>query len=73
MTVANVLAELLGRSSDLPILTAEVFDWLSLFVLVLNPILNVACPFQDLYCSEKNSIQTLKRPLAIPLAPRFHI
>lgn len=54
MTVANTLAALLGRSSDLPILTATLFDWLSLFVLVLNPVLNVAFPFWEPYSNEKN-------------------
>lgn len=53
ITVANTLAVLLGRSSDLPILTAMFFDWLSLFVQVLNPILNVAFTFWDSHSNEK--------------------
>jgi len=62
MTVANTLAALLGRSSDLPILTAMSFDWLSLFVLVLNPILNVAFPFWDSYSNKKKRTPKLLPP-----------
>lgn len=47
ITVANTLAVLFKSSSDMPVLTAIFFDWLSLFLLVPNEILNVIFPFWD--------------------------
>lgn len=53
MTMANTLAALLWRNSDLSILTDEFFDRLSLFVLVLSPTLNISCPFWDWYSKQQ--------------------